>query len=312
MKLHEEFKLYENMWDDYSAEPLEEKKAKPYTKRKMAHAAIAGLSHLILSALPGVSIANIGLTLLASNIIVDIFEAIDYHKVTKNYPGIKQLVKKSSNLRREIFSLIDEAGVEKAAECLEHIDQYIMANPQILEDDTIEAILDIAYDPDAKTKTVELALAGDNAPVPEEPFPEFAEALAENVDSLNMSMNDFLKALSEMRAEYGDDCEVDVNEINNFMKNWKAQETVSRDYQELFKTYLHKVNYRTAEAYERASGNSIEHLTLVDLGDSNYCIEVAGSRLCSYTISDTDLRDEKLALRYLELCLRAATRAFQA
>ena len=36
MKLHEEFKLYENMWEESDPEVLEEKKAKPYTKRKMA------------------------------------------------------------------------------------------------------------------------------------------------------------------------------------------------------------------------------------------------------------------------------------
>jgi hypothetical protein len=53
---------------------------------------------------------------------------------------------------------------------------------------------------------------------------ELEESLPESTDqTLDMSMDEFLKALSDMRAEVGDDHTVDVNEINEFMRSWKAE-----------------------------------------------------------------------------------------
>jgi hypothetical protein len=220
MKLHEEFKLYENMWDEPTAETLEEKKAKPVTKRRLAHAAIGILTHLFIAALGGASLAGIGTTIIVSYIITDIFEAIDFHKATKNYPGIKQLIKKSKYLRHDIFKLIDEAGVEKTAAALEAFDNYVKRNPQILEDDTVEAILDITYDPITGAKNIDISLAGDGAP---DPSDKFTESLTEDTDNLSLSMEDFLQALTDMKAEYGEDHIADVNEINDFMLKWKTE-----------------------------------------------------------------------------------------
>lgn len=48
-------------------------------------------------------------------------------------------------------------------------------------------------------------------------------SLTEDV-SLNISMEDLEKVLSDIRAKYGDDHEVDVDELNTFIADWKEEQ----------------------------------------------------------------------------------------
>ena len=205
MKLHEEFKLYENMWEvPTEAETLEEKKfkqPKPFdtTLRTMSKGPVA-ISAVVAAILTGsfAPLTSGMIGMLVGDIVVDVWEAIKYNKVVKKYDNVKQIIAKSTTLRRDIFKLIDKVGVQRAAQIMENFEQWLIENPDVL-----------AKAPDDTDFKVNFT---------------FDESLTEDVDqSLNMSMEDFLKALSDMRAEYGDDHVADANEINAFMKDWKSE-----------------------------------------------------------------------------------------
>lgn len=205
MKLHEEFKLYENMWED--CDPINEapdKKVKyapkPVTKLKLVTHGAAVLGGIVSSILTGdlSHLAHSGFAALIGDILVDIWEAVKYNKVVKPYDKVKQLIAKSPTLRRDIYTLIDRTNVQTAAEACQRIEDYLEENPNALSDN---AMTDVNFIYESKG----------------------TEVLTEEADvTLDMSMEDFLKALSDMRAEYGDSHLVDANEINAYMADWKA------------------------------------------------------------------------------------------
>ena len=186
------------------AEALEEKKfkqPKPFdtTLRTMTKGPIA-ISAVVAAILTG-SFApfNSGVIgMLVGDVVVDVIEAIRYNKVVKKYDNVKQIIAKSYSLRRDIFKLIDKIGVKGAAQVLENFEQWLIENPDVLANATDDTDFKVNF--------------------------TFDESLTEDVSSLNMSMEDFLKALSDMRAEHGDGHEVDVDEINAFMVDWKEEQ----------------------------------------------------------------------------------------
>ena len=214
MRLHEEFKLFENMWDDSFTEDVvnvdvEErrktrklKQPKPFdtklrTMTKGPIAISAAVAAILTGSLAPFVSGSIGM--LVGDIVVDVWEAIKYNRVVKKYDNIKQIIAKSTTLRRDIFKLIDKVGVKDAAQILESFEQWLIENPDVLAKASDDADFKVNFN--------------------------FEESLTEDTDQpLNMSMEDFLKALSDMRAEYGDDHTVDADEINAFMSDWKEEQ----------------------------------------------------------------------------------------
>ena len=102
------------------------------------------------------------------------------------------------------------------------------------------------------------------------------ETLKEAADFSHLSMDDLFKALADMKKEFGTNCKVTIDEVNNFIANWKpssknlepAKESCDAEHKDFLDTLEEAADYRNhltlcpecgaEEGFDKETGICIE------------------------------------------------------
>jgi hypothetical protein len=217
MQLYEEVNLYESLWEALEAESesqpglslepvataargaIDTLLPTTFAKQKIVHSTATSL--MVVALMPIVSAfvvtgsgaaagaarlaIKLGAIVATSTLVAKVLEAGTVRRLTRNFPGIKQLADKNPSIKREIYKLATEVGQKNAAKVIDSLEGYINDHPELMEEENVQATLELLYDPVEGKRVVDLALIATQAAVEELPG-----TLEESFDNSNFDSSE--------------------------------------------------------------------------------------------------------------------------
>lgn len=224
MQLYDEVKLYESLWEALEATDAPQSRLNfepvataakdtinnllptAYAKQKIVHSTATSL--IVVALMPIVSAfigpgpvaklaLKIGAIIATSTLVAKVLEAGTVKYLTRDFPGIKQLADRNPSLKREIYKLATEVGQKNAAKVMDSLEEYIKEHPEVLEEENVQATLELLYDPVEGKRVVDLALIATQAAVEELPGTLDESFDGSDSDLLNTDTEEYIAALMQ-------------------------------------------------------------------------------------------------------------------